>query len=312
MMTQSMSRHGSPSESRSARSAPAARARRVPGTKLRSIHDPSFADPTAPGVFLAPSSESVDNAVRHVSETSGWLSPFPADHFGSGRLSHDQEAHLFREMNDLKDRANQLREQLDPDRPSPDDLDEIERLLSESAAVRNRIVESNLRLVVTIAKTRVGSGYGLPECVSDGSLALIQAVDGFDLARGKTFSAYAGFVIRHQLARNRWRSFRRRARSLAPYEETLRASDPGLHEREREEVRDWMRSAIGRWLGRLNERARRVIASHYGLDGTPEQTLAQIGRDLGISTEGVRQIEDRARAKLRKWARLEGFEPPEN
>jgi RNA polymerase primary sigma factor len=214
-------------------------------------------------------------------------------------------------MNELKSRANRLREQLDPDRPRRDDLDEIERLLSEAVAVRNRLVESNLRLVVVIAKTRVGSDYGLSECISDGNLALIQAVEGFDFARGKAFSAYAGFVIRHQLARNRWRSFRRRDRSLAPYEGSLNASDSGLGEHEREEVRDRMRSAIRRWLGRLHERARRVVASHYGLDGSPEQTLAQIGRDLGISTEGVSQIEDRARAKLRKWARLEGFEVPE-
>ena len=54
--------------------------------------------------------------------------------------------------------------------------------------MRNRIVEMNLRLVVAIAKTRVKAGYDLSECVSDGNLALIQAVDGFDFARGNRFS----------------------------------------------------------------------------------------------------------------------------
>ena len=69
-----------------------------------------------------------------------------------------------------------------------------------------------------------------------------------------------------------------------------------------------MSSAVRRWLGRLDERERWVLASHYGIDGAPKQTLRQIGKELGISKERVRQIEDRARAKLRKWARLERLE----
>lgn len=312
MMTPPFHHRRLPSAYRFARRGSVAQAGRVPGTKLRYVDHPSFADPAATGVILAPSSEWGDVTMERLCEAPDWRSPFPTDRFGARRLSRDQELHLFREMNDLKSRANRLREHLDPDRPSRDDLDEIERLLSEAASVRNRIVESNLRLVVTIARTRVGSGYDLAECVSDGNLALIQAVEGFDAARGKTFSAYAGFVIRHQLARNRWRSFRRRAQPLAPYEESLMGSDSGLDEDEREEFRARMRLAIDRWLGRLQARARRVIASHYGIDGAPKQTLAQIGRDLGISTEGVRQIEDRACAKVRKWARLEGLEPRES
>jgi hypothetical protein len=47
-------------------------------------------------------------------------------------LSREQEANLFRTMNYLKYRANQLREQLDPDWPNPGDLDEIERLQAEA------------------------------------------------------------------------------------------------------------------------------------------------------------------------------------
>ncbi len=137
------------------------------------------------------------------------LSPLPADRLEDRRLSRDQEAHLFRTMNYLKNRANRLREQLDPHRPNAADLDEIERLLAEAVEVKSRVVEMNLRLVVSIARTRVGPGYDLHECVSDGSLALVKAVDGFDFARGYKFSTYATLAIRRELGRNRYRSSRR-------------------------------------------------------------------------------------------------------
>jgi RNA polymerase primary sigma factor len=214
-------------------------------------------------------------------------------------------------MNYLKSRASRLQEQLDPDRPSSGELAEIERLLAEARAVKNRIVEMNLRLVVSIAKTRVGGGYGLSECVSDGNLALVQAVDQFDFARGYKFSTYATRAIRNQLGRNKRRVIRRRSRSLAAWEESFTMSGSELDEPEAEEDRGRLESALGRWLGRLGERERHVLASHYGLGGVPRQTLAQIGQQLGISKERVRQIEDGARAKMRKWACLEGLKPLE-
>jgi len=309
MMTQPIQHSSLPSEYRSARPGPATRARRILGARLRFIDHPSFAEPTVPVAIPAAPSESVNDGAGRLSESPTRLSPLPTDRFQDRLLSRDQEAHLFRKMNYLKSRANRLREELDPNRPNPGDLDEIERLLSEAADVKNQVVEMNLRLVVSIARTRVGPGYDLHECLSDGNLALVKAVDGFDFARGNRFSTYATLAIRRHLGRNRYRSIRRVGRSLVPYERFLTAPDPGLDEHEREEVRDRMMSALMRWFGRLEERERRVIANRYGIGGGSQQTLTQIGQQLGISKERVCQIEVRARAKLRKWARLEGIEP---
>ena len=86
-------------------------------------------------------------------------------------MSREHEAHLFRKMNYLKCRANQLGEQLDPDRPNPADLDEIELLRRKALTVQNRLVEMYVRLVVSIANRRARVGYDLCECVSDGNLA---------------------------------------------------------------------------------------------------------------------------------------------
>ena len=92
--------------------------------------------------------------------------------------------------------------------------------------MKNRIVEMNLGLVVYIAKTRIRPGYDLAECVSDGNLALIQAVDGFDFARGNRFSTYATWAIRNAFAEHE-RRFNPRPRSaLASQREVPRGARP--------------------------------------------------------------------------------------
>ena len=63
-------------------------------------------------------------------------------------------------------------------------------------------------------------------------------------------------------------------------------------------------------LGRLDERERRIIVSRFGINGAGEQTLEQLGRELGITKERVRQIEARAQEKLRKFAIEEKLELP--
>jgi RNA polymerase primary sigma factor len=285
------------------------RARRILGTKLTYIDHPSFSDPAARDAILAPLTNAVDDPASRRLKPPGRLAPLPDGRPGAPLLSREQEAHLFRKMNYLKSRANQLAEQLDPDWPSPGALDEIERLQSEALAVKNRILEMNLGLVVSIARTRVKAGYDLSERVSDGTFALILAVDGFDFARGHKFSTYAACAIRNELARKERRSLRRRGQPLALYEESLTASDTGVAEYEHEEGQNRRRLLLRRWLNRLDERERRILACRYGIGGAPEQSLAQIAQELGISKERVRQLAVRAHAKIRDFARLESLEP---
>ena len=211
-------------ECRAAGLGPTARARRIVATLLNYIDHPSFNDPTARDAILAPFTESADDQASHQLQPSEWLSPLPAGRSRAPFLSREHEAHLFRKMNYLKCRANQLGEQLDPDRPNPADLDEIELLQREALTVQNRLVEMYVRLVVSIANRRARVGYDLCECVSDGNLALIRAVDCFDFAKGNRFSTYATRVIHNVLARNEWRFMRRRVHQFALNEESRRCA----------------------------------------------------------------------------------------
>ncbi len=63
-------------------------------------------------------------------------------------------------------------------------------------------------------------------------------------------------------------------------------------------------------LGRLNDRERRILIGRYGIGGAQKQTLEQIGRELGVTKERVRQIEARAREKLLQMSLAEKLDPP--
>jgi RNA polymerase primary sigma factor len=285
-----------------------ARARHIRATHVKYIDHPSFGDPSARDAILAPLADAGETEVGHRFQPLERHARLRTDGSRARLLSREQESHLFRKMNYLKRRAHELKEQLDPEWPSPRDLDEIDRLWSEALAIKIRIIELNLGLVVSIAKTRIRAGYDLAECVSDGNVALIQSVDGFDFARGNRFSTYATWAIRNVIAERERRFIRGRGQSLALYEEFLAAPNAGVDQHEIEDEQNHRRALIGRWLGRLDKRERRILPSRYGIGGVPKLTLSQIGRQLGISKERVRQVEARAHAKVRKLARLEALD----
>jgi RNA polymerase primary sigma factor len=296
-------------ESRTARETRLGRARRIPGTALNYIAHPSFDDPSAHDAILAPGPEAVEGQasmrLRPVMDRGSYLGDFR----DAPLLSREQEVQLFRKMNYLKCLAGRMRDRIDPHRPAVADLDEIERLEREALKLKNRIVEANMRLVVWIANTRLRPGCDLSDRVSDGSFALLLAVDHFDFARGNRFSTYATWAILNALAQHDRRLKSRCNRLVALHEDSLAVPDPGSDEHERELEQNERRKVVQRLFDRLDQRERRILASRHGIGGGPEQTLTQIGRDLGISKERVRQIEARARAKLREFAPVEAFEP---
>ena len=85
-------------------------------------------------------------------------------------LNREQEYHLFRKMNYLKHVASKLRSDLDPKAPLVSLMDQIEKLYEQSVAVKNKIVQANLRLVVSIAKKHVDPNDDFFGLISDGNM----------------------------------------------------------------------------------------------------------------------------------------------
>jgi RNA polymerase sigma factor (sigma-70 family) len=279
------------------------RALRILATKLEFMQHPSFSDPSQRDVILGPPPAPAEGkAPRRLRAPKG-LPPYLTSLYEVPLLSREHEAHLFRKMNYLKFLAHELREKIDPSRVKTSDLDLIERYQEEALAVKNQIIRANLRLVVSIAKRHVGPSNNFFELVSDGNMSLIRAVEKFDYSRGNKFSTYASWAIMKNFARTIPEENYRRDRFVTGHEEMFEAAaDNRTDEHEYESALKRMQEAIKGMLGRLDDRERQIIIGRYGLNGTSEHTLEQLGRTLGITKERVRQIESRAQDKLRKFA----------
>ncbi len=217
-------------------------------------------------------------------------------------------------------------------------LDEIgrESLLSEEEETRlseqikagnqralNKLVEANLRFVVTIASQYKGQGLGLDDLISEGNIGLMKAAARFDGSKGTRFVHYAVVHVRQQIEKaisqqtglyqvpkdvKDEMAARLQSQPLsvdAPLGHRTNMSllsvlvnqdAPLADERVHSEA---VEDAVEFALGLLDKRESRVVNAFFGIDQEHE-TMAEIAEDMGLKRERVRQIRDKAVRKLRK------------
>ena len=236
-------------------------------------------------------------------------------------LSKDQEQHLFRKMNYLKHKAAKLRDQLrkeggdyneiDPARVRNQTLKEIEDLQKDANAVKELLINANMRLVVSIAKKHSGQSDNFFELISDGNMSLIRAVEKFDFGRGFKFSTYASWAIMKNFARSIPDEKHRRERFVTGHEEMFEvAPDTRTDEHEILATHERATHSVNRLLEYLEPREREIIRIRAGLTIPTRRTLEEIGQQFGITKERVRQLNARAMKKLRSLVEEQELEMP--
>jgi RNA polymerase primary sigma factor/RNA polymerase sigma factor len=288
------------------------RAQRIMDLPLDHIPNDEFATPSAEKRILGKSMPESDAAAKRVRIPSG-LPAYLASLYEIPLLNREQEVYLFRKFNFLKYQATKLRESLDMSSAKSSVMDRIERLYEEAVATKNQIVRANLRLVVSIAKRHVGQSDNFFELVSDGNMSLIRAVEKFDYARGNKFSTYASWAIMKNYARTIPGEHRQRDRFRTSHDEMFSATqDTRTDQLGLELAQSQRESQVEKILRRLDEREQRIIISRFGLGHEEEpKTLKEVGVELGVTKERIRQIEARALSKLRRAAEDERIDLPE-
>jgi RNA polymerase nonessential primary-like sigma factor len=233
-------------------------------------------------------------------------------------------------------------------------------------AARQRMIESNLRLVVKIARRYINRGLPFLDLVEEGNLGLIHAVKKFDPDRGFRFSTYATWWIRQTIERgimNQSRTVRLPIHIIKDINSCLRGARRlrqgldrapsmqeladhlerdvhdverlmGLHERvtlgangtdnegegpverlrakgsgepSRCAQRDDVNHIVDHWVCELGEKQREVVERRFGLHGYSRETLEQIGDEIGVTRERVRQIQLDALKNLREMLESHGI-----
>ncbi len=229
-----------------------------------------------------------------------------------GVLARPREQQLFCRYNYLKYLAHALRGSMTPDNASLQTLKKIDKLLDEAEQIRRFLVEVNMPLVAGIAGKHLATGAAMSELVSEGAVSMMRAVDKFDYTRGYRFSTYASWVIAKDFARKipaeSARLDRITGSDLSEFSDDARSellADAGVLEKASQDLRQVIDNT-------LDERERYVVINHFAIDSgvirKKPKTLKQIGDELGLTKERIRQIELQALQKLRHSLSPEQFE----
>jgi RNA polymerase sigma factor (sigma-70 family) len=231
-------------------------------------------------------------------------------------LTKDQEQHLFRQMNYLKHKVRKVVDRfrnadgaVNPTKVRIEDLEAIEQLQEKATAVKDLLISCNMRLVMSIAKRHSGQTDNFWELMSDGNMSLMRAVEKFDYGRGNKFSTYASWAIMKNFARSIPEEKTRKERYVTGRDELFDvAPDHRTDEHELVSGAEQAAFRVNRLLEHLSPRDREIVRLRAGLDGSEPKTLEEIGQQLGITKERVRQLNVRIMKQLRDLA---GDRPPD-
>ena len=297
--------------------------------------------------------------VREETDQVGEALPLYLQEIGRVRLlTGPQEVELAQAI----ESGNLAREQLHKV-ADPEEIEQLKDVIFAGEEARRKLIEANLRLVVSVARRYMNRGLPLADLIQEGNIGLLRAVEKFDYRRGFKFSTYATWWIRQAVTRaisDHARTIRipvhmvetinklsrtmsqlqqqlGREPTLAEISEAMEMTpervreitnilpqpisletpvgddqdtmlgdfveDANAQTLEEAGARAVLREQVAAVLNSLSPRERRVLDLRYGLETGRQHTLDEIGNELGVTRERIRQIETKALRKLRHPSR---------
>lgn len=222
-------------------------------------------------------------------------------------LTGAQEKILFHQFNFARYQIWKIQQDVwasDSRMPTPEQADTLLRWYRLADRIREQIAETNLALVLAMAKRTRMSEVDFADLVSEGNMALLRAVDKFDAGRGYKFSTYACRAI--------LKAFSRQGMKLSKYRQRFPTDfDPKLERSNFLEIKrtsfekdaaEEVRRIVLENRADLSEVERTVIEHRFGLESVEAEkpmTLEQVGQIIGVTKERVRQIQNKAMEKIR-------------
>jgi RNA polymerase sigma factor (sigma-70 family) len=253
------------------------------------VTNPKFSDPDFAATLAGQRPQSLEQRTQEPFEPGV---AFVTGLVNEPLLTHPEEIYLFKQMNFLRFRAEHARQQLNLNSPNPSLVDRIEEDLREAVEVRNQIVRSNLRLVVSLARQFTGSTDDMGELIGEACVPLIRAVELFDVQLGNRFSTYATWAVRNHMIRCLKKRQSQQGQRI-PCDQVWFDRLPDHRSNPEDDNREIAHRTelVQSLLNLLDERERQVITARFGLDGEPRgQSLQDIAERVGLSKERVRQI----------------------
>lgn len=223
---------------------------------------------------------------------------------GSLVLTAAQERVIFLQYNYARFRVRQIQEGLEGRTPTADEACEMIRWYRTARRYREQISETNLALVLAMAKrVRLGES-DFPDLIGEGNMALMRSVDKFDCDRGFKFSTYACRAILKAFSRFGIKLVKHRQRFPSEFDPEFERSNhlETVREQHARDSAAEVRFLVESDRAELSDVERKVIEHRFGLDapvGSPSLTLEQVGQMIGVTKERVRQIQNKALEKLR-------------
>jgi len=219
-------------------------------------------------------------------------------------LTGAEERILFLQYNYARHRVAQIQERIGLDQPTETEARELLRWYGVAKGYREQIAETNLALVLAMAKRTRMSEVDFADLVSEGNMALLRSVDKFDCGRGFKFSTYACRAILKAFSRQGMKLSKYRQRFPTDFDPAMEKSN---HLETTRDVHVKETAAEVKHIVLTNEAdltdvERTVIHHRFGLEGGEKAaalTLEQVGQIIGVTKERVRQIQNKALEKIR-------------